>query len=67
MSEELGGEAEVRLEQQDGYFVWVRPPQAPELWLKIPLRGLDDSSISPLLFSVFISNCRASSLCLYSD
>ena len=48
MSEELGGEAEVRLEQQDGYFVWVRPPQAPELWLKIPLRGLDDSSISPL-------------------
>lgn len=48
MSEELGGEAEVRLEGQDGYFVWVRPPQAPDLWLKIPLRGLDDRSFSPL-------------------
>lgn len=48
MSAELGGEAEVRLESHDGYFVWVRPPQSPHLWLKIPLLGFDDSSISPL-------------------
>lgn len=57
MSAELGGEAEVRLESQDGYFVWVRPPQAPSLWLKIPLLGLDDRSISPLpLYLILIGS-----------
>ncbi|MDZ7902942.1 MAG: hypothetical protein U5L01_10570 [Rheinheimera sp.] len=29
MSRELGGPAEVRIEQDDSFSFWVRPPQAP--------------------------------------
>ena len=48
MSKELGGEAEVRVYQgQESYF-WVRPPQAPNYWVKIPLDGFEQKNISPL-------------------
>ena len=39
MSQELGGEAEVRIYQGQDSFFWVRPPQAPEYWVKMPLDG----------------------------
>ncbi|GAA5216528.1 two-component system sensor histidine kinase EnvZ [Corallincola platygyrae] len=48
MSEELGGEAEVWIEQNENYRVWVRPPQAPDLWLRIPMSGLEETAFSPL-------------------
>ena len=56
MSELLGGEAEVRISQGDEYLFWIRAPQAPNLWIKIPLDGLDEStfSLSPLIFFLSI-------------
>ena len=35
-------------------------------WVAIPMLATNGWRL-PLLFSAFISNCRASSLCLYSD
>ncbi|MDX5405955.1 MAG: two-component system sensor histidine kinase EnvZ [Chromatiaceae bacterium] len=50
MSRELGGPAEVRVAQGDTYAFWVRPPQAPQYWVKVPLTGLDETDFSPLTF-----------------
>ena len=50
MSELLGGPAEVRISQGDEYLFWIRPPQAPSLWVKIPLMGLEEANFSPLIF-----------------
>jgi two-component system osmolarity sensor histidine kinase EnvZ len=50
MSALLGGSAEVRISQGDEYLFWIRPPQAPNLWVKIPLLGLEESNFSPLIF-----------------
>jgi two-component system osmolarity sensor histidine kinase EnvZ len=50
MSELLGGSAEVRISQGDEYLFWIRPPQAPNLWVKIPLMGLEEANFSPLVF-----------------
>jgi len=50
MSELLGGFAEVRISQGDEYLFWIRPPQAPNLWVKIPLLGLEEANLSPLIF-----------------
>ncbi|MDP7591427.1 MAG: two-component system sensor histidine kinase EnvZ [Litorilituus sp.] len=50
MSTLLGGHAEVRISEGDEYLFWIRPPQAPSLWVKIPLLGLEEASISPLIF-----------------
>lgn len=50
MSRELGGDAEVRVEQGESYAFWVRPPQAPHYWVKVPLTGLDETDFSPLTF-----------------
>ncbi|WP_371379475.1 two-component system sensor histidine kinase EnvZ [Thalassotalea aquiviva] len=50
MSELLDGEAEVRIFQGEEYLFWIRPPQAPNLWVKIPLTGFEESNFSPLIF-----------------
>jgi len=50
MSELLGGSAEVRISQGDEYLFWIRPPQAPKLWVKIPLLGLEEANFLPLIF-----------------
>jgi two-component system osmolarity sensor histidine kinase EnvZ len=50
MSALLGGSAEVRISQGDEYLFWIRPPQAPNLWVKIPLLGLEEANFSPLIF-----------------
>jgi len=50
MSELLGGSAEVRISQGDEYLFWIRPPQAPNLWVKIPLLGLEEANFLPLIF-----------------
>jgi two-component system osmolarity sensor histidine kinase EnvZ len=50
MSELLEGPAEVRISQGDEYLFWIRPPQAPNLWVKIPLSGLDEANFEPLIF-----------------
>ncbi|GAA0300458.1 two-component system sensor histidine kinase EnvZ [Psychrosphaera haliotis] len=49
MSEQLGGPAEVRISQGDMFYVWIRPPQAPHIWVKVPLDGFQKKDLSPLL------------------
>lgn len=48
MSEELMGKAEVRIEQGVNYIVWVNTPQAPKLWLRVPMKQLEEKDFSPL-------------------
>lgn len=54
MSLLLGGPAEVRISEGDEYLFWIRPPQAPHLWVKIPLLGLEEANISPLMLYLSI-------------
>jgi two-component system osmolarity sensor histidine kinase EnvZ len=54
MSALLGGPAEVRISQGKEYLFWIKPPQAPNLWVKIPLTGLESSNFSPLILFLVI-------------
>ncbi len=54
MSELLGGPAEVRISQGDEYLFWIRPPQAPNYWVKIPLTGLEEANYTPLIIVLMI-------------
>lgn len=54
MSELLDGPAEVRISQADEYLFWIRPPQAPSLWVKIPLTGLEESNFTPLILFLVV-------------
>jgi two-component system osmolarity sensor histidine kinase EnvZ len=54
MSQLLDGPTEVRISQGDEYLFWIRAPQAPTLWVKIPLLGLDESNFSPLIFFLVV-------------
>jgi len=54
MSALLDGPAEVRISQGDEFLFWIRPPQAPSLWVKIPLSGLDEANFSPLILVLAI-------------
>ncbi len=54
MSVLLGGPAEVRISQGDEYLFWIRPPQAPNWWVKIPLLGLEEENFSPLVVVLII-------------
>ena len=54
MSALLGGPAEVRISQGDEYLFWIRPPQAPNFWVKIPLSGLEEENFSPLVLILMI-------------
>jgi len=54
MSTLLDGPAEVRISQGDEFLFWIRPPQAPSLWVKIPLSGLDEANFSPLILVLAI-------------
>lgn len=49
MSFLLEGPAEVRISQGDEYLFWIRPPQSPNWWVKIPLMGLEEENLYPLL------------------
>ncbi|BDX04604.1 two-component system sensor histidine kinase EnvZ [Planctobacterium marinum] len=56
MSQELGGPAEVRVNvKEDGQNVfWIRPPQAPNFWITVPLSSVNDPNISPLTFFLMV-------------
>lgn len=55
MSLLLGGPTEVRVSSGDEYLFWIRAPQAPHLWVKIPLIGREKSNFSLLtLFMIVI-------------
>jgi len=44
----------VRIAQNSSYAFWVKPPQAPQYWVKVPLTGLDETDFSPLKIYVFV-------------
>nr|WP_275975011.1 two-component system sensor histidine kinase EnvZ [Shewanella gaetbuli] len=54
MSEYLGGDAEVRFSQGETLDVWISPPQAPSLWIKVPLNGINESDLSPLTLYLLV-------------
>ncbi|MFN6972592.1 MAG: two-component system sensor histidine kinase EnvZ [Rheinheimera sp.] len=54
MSRELDGKAEVRIEQSQSFVFWVRPPQAPHYWVRIPLSGLNDTDFKPLQIYILL-------------
>jgi len=54
MSEHLGGKAEVKIAQGDEFEIWIRPPQAPSIWIKVPLTGFNESDLSPLTLYLMV-------------
>jgi two-component system osmolarity sensor histidine kinase EnvZ len=52
MSKQLGGKTEVRISQGDNYFFWVKPPQAPNYWVRLPLDGFKEQNFSP--FTIYL-------------
>lgn len=54
LSELLGGPTELRISQGDEYLFWIRPPQAPNYWVKIPINGFEEEALSPLFFALSI-------------
>ncbi|PJG60304.1 two-component system sensor histidine kinase EnvZ [Aeromonas cavernicola] len=49
LSRELGGPTKVRVEIQNHYIIWIQPPQANQLWVRIPLTEIEDDDIEPLI------------------
>ena len=54
MSQELDGEAQVRIAQGEQFFVWVKPPQAPDYWIRVPLSSLSSGQFSPLVIYLLV-------------
>ncbi|MGL6121790.1 MAG: two-component system sensor histidine kinase EnvZ, partial [Shewanella sp.] len=54
MSEYLGGDAEVRVTHGSVLQIWIRPPQAPSIWIKVPLIGQNVSDLSPLTLYLLV-------------
>jgi two-component system osmolarity sensor histidine kinase EnvZ len=54
MSEQLKGEAEVRITSGDPYVFWINPPQDPNLWIAIPMSGIGERDISPLTIYLLV-------------
>jgi two-component system osmolarity sensor histidine kinase EnvZ len=52
MSKQLGGKTEVRISQGHDYFFWVKPPQAPNYWVRMPLDGFEEQNFSP--FTIYL-------------
>jgi two-component system osmolarity sensor histidine kinase EnvZ len=54
MSLLLGGPTEVRISDGNEFLFWIRAPQAPHLWVKIPLSGMEKGNFSPLIFFMVV-------------
>lgn len=54
MSKLLGGPTELRISQGDEYLFWIRAPQAPKYWVKIPIDGFEGETFSSLFLSLCI-------------
>ena len=50
LSDELKQQAEVRISQTDSFIFWVRPDLEQDLWVRVPLAGLDEASFPLLTF-----------------
>ncbi|MRJ44631.1 two-component system sensor histidine kinase EnvZ [Idiomarina loihiensis] len=49
MSDMLGGEAQVRVAQGNKFYLWVKPPRAPDFWIRVPLDSMQQGRFSPLV------------------
>ena len=49
ISRELKGPTKVRVEIQDHYIIWIQPPHASQIWVRIPLTEIEDDDIEPLI------------------
>ncbi|MGM0429543.1 MAG: two-component system sensor histidine kinase EnvZ [Pseudomonadota bacterium] len=49
MSDMLGGESEVRVAQGQKFYLWVKPPRAPDFWIRVPLESMQQGQFSPLV------------------
>ncbi|MBT1445172.1 two-component system sensor histidine kinase EnvZ [Shewanella sp. JM162201] len=54
MSQYLGGEAEVRIAQGETVHIWIRPPQAPSVWIRVPLSGFNELEMSLLTLYLLV-------------
>lgn len=54
ISKKLGKFTEIRVKTGEDYIVWIRPPQRHDIWISIPLRGADESSLSPLTMYLIV-------------
>ena len=56
ISKKLGGKTDVRTTGGANYLIWIRPPQNPDMWISIPMQGIEESDFSPLtMYLVVIS------------
>ncbi|QYJ75263.1 two-component system sensor histidine kinase EnvZ [Shewanella sp. FJAT-52076] len=54
MSEYLGGNAEVRITQGETVQIWIRPPQAPSVWIRVPLSSFNELEMSLLTLYLMV-------------
>lgn len=48
ITQQLGASTEIKVKTGEDYVVWIKPPQRPDIWISIPLDGVDEQSLSPL-------------------
>nr|WP_043157836.1 two-component system sensor histidine kinase EnvZ [Aeromonas diversa] len=54
IAQELGGKTRVMVEIKDYYIIWIQPPQANGVWVRIPLTEIEDGDIKPLVLYLSI-------------
>ena len=54
MSKHLNGPAEVRVSQGQAFYIWVKPPQAPRYWVRVPLESIHSGEFSPLVVYLIV-------------
>ncbi|WP_412971468.1 two-component system sensor histidine kinase EnvZ [Glaciecola sp. MF2-115] len=54
ISKKLGGETDVRTTGGVNYLMWIRPPQDPNIWISIPMQGIEESDFSPLTIYLIV-------------
>lgn len=54
ISAQLGGRTDVRITGGVNYLIWIRPPQDPNIWISIPMQGIEESDFSPLTMYLIV-------------
>lgn len=54
ISKQLHGKTEVRITGGSNYLIWIRPPQDPDIWISIPMQGIEENDFSPLTIYLIV-------------
>jgi two-component system osmolarity sensor histidine kinase EnvZ len=54
ISEQLDGKTDVRITGGANYLIWIRPPQDPNIWISIPMQGIEETDFSPLTIYLIV-------------